>query len=196
MGKRSTPKADRKVRGALAAAAGDLAIVRLSRSIAHADTLDGVVVGIGAEWVLMAVIDPKIVLDGLAAVRLADVTKVRRRGGPDSFVGRALRARGQWPPRGDATLDLDEARGLLVSAAAASPLVTIHIEEVRPDVCVIGRPLRVGPKVVRLLEISPEAEWAAEPSRGRLADVTRVDIGGSYEAALLLVGGPAPDVSL
>lgn len=186
-------RATRTARDALAAAADDLAVVRVGRSIPRADTVEGVVVGIGAEWVLIAVVDPMVVLDGLVAVRLADVTKVRRCGGADSFVGRALRARGQWPPPGDATLDLDGTRELLITAAAASALVTIHIEEVRTDVCFIGRPVRVGPRVLRLREITPEAEWTDEPSRWRLPDITRVEIGGSYEAALLVVGGSPED---
>ncbi|WP_138731643.1 hypothetical protein [Modestobacter excelsi] len=47
---------------------------------------------IGSAWVLLAVFSPGIDLNGYVALRLSDVSRVKRRGGPDDFVGRALAA--------------------------------------------------------------------------------------------------------
>lgn len=172
-------------------AADDRALVRLSRSIRRSDKLEGFVVRLGVHWVLVAVLDPSIFLDGFAAVRLSQISKVTRRGGPDSFVGRALALRDQWPP---ATLEvnLDRTADLLRTAGESFPLVTVHLEADDPEVCFVGRCVGFTSRSVELLEISPEAEWDARPTKYALAALSRVEMGGRYEAALAAVGGEPP----
>jgi hypothetical protein len=114
-------------------------LVRVSRTIRRGDKLDGFVVGIGQAWVLLAVLDPNIYLNGYAALGLGDVAKVSRRGGPDTFVGRALAAPGEWPPAA-VDVDLDSVADLVRTASEVAPLVALHVEEDDPDVCFIGRP--------------------------------------------------------
>lgn len=167
------------------------ALVRLSRSIRCADPVDGFVVGIGEKWVLLAELDPNIDLNGFCAVRRADITKVSVRGGSDSFVPRALQARGQWPPQ-PAAVNLDDVSELIRTAADLAPLVTLHIEADNPDVCFIGRPARVTIRNLHLLDIDPQAQWSHRTRKFRHASLTRVEFGGRYEEALVLVGGPAP----
>ena len=134
---------------------------------------------------------PNVYLNGFVALRLADVKKVKRGGGPDFFLGKALVTRGQWPPTG-ADVDLDDLAELVRSAAEVAPLVTLHIEADDPTVCFIGRPVRFTSRSVHLLQITPEAEWDGEPTRWKFSDVTRVDFGGKYEEALSLIGGTPP----
>ena len=56
------------------------------------------------------------------------------------------------------------------------------------------RKLEVKGKVLRFLEIDPDAVWEQKPTKINLSDITRVDFGGQYEEALHLVGGdPAPE---
>lgn len=179
------------VRRELESAAGAQAIVRLSRSIRRSDTMEGFVVGLGQRWVLLAVLDPNMYLNGYAALRLKDVSKVKRRGGPNTFVGRVLTRRGHWPPVA-VDVNLDSVGDLIASAAELGPLVTLHIEKEAPDVCFIGRPVRLTHRSVRLLEINPEAQWADQPTKWRFADLTRVEFGGKYEEALVLIGGHRP----
>jgi hypothetical protein len=81
---------------------------------------------------------------------------------------------------------------LLRSAGRAFPLVTIHRESVNPDVCQIGRVVKVERGRVWLLEIDPDAKWKREPTPYRLSEITRVDFGGDYECALHMVGGDPP----
>jgi hypothetical protein len=78
---------------------------------------------------------------------------------------------------------------LIADAAELAPLVTLHIEKEDPNVCFIGRPVRFGRRSVRLLEISPEADWADRPTKWRFDDLTRIEFGGRYEEALMLIGG-------
>ena len=84
---------------------------------------------------------------------------------------------------------------LLLSAGKAFPLVTIHREEVDPDVCWIGRVQGVNLGRVSLLEIGPDAVWEDKPEEYRIKEITRVNFGGDYENALHLVGGE-PTVAL
>jgi hypothetical protein len=181
----------RNVGADLETAVREQTLVRVSRTIRRNDKLDGFVVGIGQAWVLLAVLDANIYLNGYAALRLGDVSKVKRRGGPDTFVGRALAARGEWPPVA-ADVDLDSVADLVRTASDVAPLVTLHVEEDDPDVCFIGRPLRFTSRSVHLLEITPQADWHDHPTKWAFADVTRVDFGGRYEEALALIGGAPP----
>ena len=184
-------RSGREVRAELETAVREQALVRVSRSIRRSDEIDGFVVGLGQEWMLLAVLDDSIRLDGYAALRLRDVSTVERRGGPDTFVGKALRVRGEWPPVG-VDVDLDGVGELIRTASDVAPLVTLHIEEDDPTVCFIGRPVRVTSRSVHLLEITPEAEWEEQPTRWAFPEITRVDFAGRYEEALALVGGPRP----
>jgi hypothetical protein len=77
----------------------------------------------------------------------------------------------------------------LLSAGRAFPLVTIHREQVDPDVCWIGRVQGLDRGRVSLLEIGPDAQWDDFPEEYRVKEITRVNFGGEYEGALHLVGG-------
>lgn len=182
---------DPDVHGRLESALKEQSLVRVSRVIRRSDKIDGFVVGIGQGWVLLAELDHGIDLNGFQALRLQDLAKVDVRGGPETFAGRALAARSQWPPM-SAEVDLDSLTGLIQSAAEAAPLVALFIEEEDPGVCFVGRPTSFTSRSVRLLEISAEAQWNREPSEWRLANVTRVEFGSRYEEALALVGGAPP----
>ena len=117
-------------------------------------------------------------------LRINDVENLR----PDPyapFAEAALKKRGQrWlkKPR----VSVANVEELLLSAGKAFPLVTIHREQVDPDVCWIGRVQGVNRGRVSLLEIGPDAIWEDKPEKYR---ITRVNFGGDYENALHLVGG-------
>jgi hypothetical protein len=68
-------------------------------------------------------------------------------------------------------------------------LITIHLEETKPDVCYIGRIIDLNSEQLTLLEIDPDAEWDYKPEVFSLREITQVNFGGGYEDALYLVGG-------
>ena len=177
----------------LEAARADRRYVRLRRGITGAHDLDGYVVDIGTKWVLLARVDPMVVLDGFVAVRIADVAKVAERTSSAHFVRRALEIRGAWPPdRAVPALDLDGRRALLSSAGAQYPLITLHIEKSRPDACWIGAFHGFGGRQVGLVCVTTNARWEDDVTGFRVSDVTRVDVGGRYDGALGQVAGPPP----
>ena len=160
--------------------------MRVRRRIEGAEVLEGFVVGVGRTWLLLVPLTPLIHLDGWVAVRLDDVMRVKVRGDRDGFVARALRARGEWPPRG-LDLDLDDDAALLRDAGRAAPLVTVHTERDDPGVCSIGEVTAVEDGAVAMRTIDPDARWESHLDDWELGEVTRVELLGDYEGALALV---------
>lgn len=179
---------------ALAAAKEEKVLVRLRRAGAL-DDVSGYVLAVGRRWVLLARVADTICSDGWTAVRLRSVRRVRADAHRD-FVDAALRLRGQWPPRlPDQVLDLDSSRALLGSLRGEE-LVAVHPERRDPDICFVGVVRDVRDVRDHLVEVTPGARWEARRRRRRLRAITRVDVGGSYEAALRLVAGAAPPPEL
>ena len=189
------PIGKKAVRARLDRAQTDALSVRLQRWIPEADPIDGFVVGIGRRWVVLAKLSDRADIDGWTLVRIKDVQSVGIDPDPDCFHIRALKARGQWPPRSTPVIDLDDLAGVISSAESGGPLLSVYQEFARPDACWIGRVTSLDPDALRLHEVSVGGDWAKESKAKAFdpADVTRVEAGGGYEEALHLVAGPPPE---
>ncbi len=53
-------------------------------------------------------------------------------------------------------------------------------------------PVGWGKKSVRLLEVTPQAEWDEATTKWTFASLSRVEFGGGYEEALYEVAGAPP----
>ena len=141
----------------------------------------GVVVGIGAEWILLHTVNTDIVcFNGYTALRIEDVKTVKVSA---LFLSLALALRGEQPAPSP-NVSLASLPELLVSADAHFPLLTLHPERLYPDECFIGRVAQLTEKAVQLRELDVHATWRKRLHRHRLKDITRVDFGGGYENAL------------
>jgi hypothetical protein len=178
----------------LADAARYLSRVHVRRSIRDAIDIDGFVVATSPAWTLLARLIPDTMqLDGYVAIRTRDVSRVRVWvGEPETFAIRALQRAGEWPPAVPDPFPLDSTASVLAAAATMAPLVHLETEVADPDRAMIGRVLRIAGDEVLLREIDAEAEWDPEPTAYPLDDVTLVDVGGRYDAALYAVGGEPP----
>jgi hypothetical protein len=164
--------------------------VVIKRGIKKADDIRGYVLAIDQDWLLMAKTRDGGYPDGFTALRVVDVTKVRKDG---SFEARFLRHIDQWPPAGpSAPIDLSNSRTIITGAAALQTLVTLYTEQKWPDECYIGAPVDWEKKRVWLLEVDGQAHWKRDMSPYHLKKITRIDFGGDYERALLAVAGPLP----
>jgi hypothetical protein len=147
----------------------------------------GYVLDVGPKFFMLAVVSDRLWFDGFECFRIGDVRGLR----PDpyaAFAESALHKRGERLPR-KPRIDLGNVGALLVSASRLFPLVTVHREVMEPDVCWIGRVLGIHRGRLSLLQITPNACWEEQPEAFRLSEITRVNFGGGYEAALHLVGG-------
>lgn len=181
-----------KVRKRLRHAMVDHTLVRIERSIDRADTLDGFVVGVGEQWLLLHWLDQRIHLDGFVALRIADVERIEDKRA-QAFVRRALERRGDWPPfMPIPRTALDDTQTLLAALADDAPLLSIFTELDEPGRCYIGVLEKTTKKSVRVRGITPDAQWIDEPRTWKLATITRIEVGDGYLEALHDVGGPPP----
>lgn len=162
--------------------------MRIDRTVARG-WYDGFVVALGERWLTMLVVENGCSYAGFVWMRRADVKSVVP--APYAkFVKAALRLRKARKPRAPrASLATTSA---LLASLRSQALVTVTREIADRNVCEIGKVVSVGRSTFEMLEITPGAKWRPSTTRLRTSEVTRIDVGGAYENALLLVGGRAP----
>jgi hypothetical protein len=175
----------RKVREKLEDALSRVEFVRIVRAIRGSDRLEGFVVGLGREWLLLHLLNPAMFLDAYTALRVGDIKKIEFLG--DSFAARALKSFNDEPTKPD-RVRLVSAKAIASSAAKSFPLITLHMEERDPSTCYIGIPARASVSAIALREIDPEAIWHNEVTTWSVDEITRVEFDGRYERALVAVG--------
>lgn len=154
--------------------------------------LRGYVLDVGPTFFLLLAVSDRMWFDGFECLRIPDVSYLA----PDptaAFMEKALELRRANRPARP-PIDLQSVASILESASVVFPLATIHIEEIDPDVCYIGRVVKVGRKYLTLQEIDPHAVWESRATQYELADITRLGFGQDYEDALYLVGGDPPEL--
>ena len=124
--------------------------------------------------------------NGFQTFRLADVLRIQSPAPHAAFVQQALALRGEHRPV-NPTVDLSTIEHLLLSASSQFGVIAVHSEVADPGVCFIGAVERVAQGRVTLRTINRDARWDDERETISLAGITRVDFGGLYESALLLV---------
>ena len=161
-------------------------LVRVHRASIEEGHVDGRIVGCSASLVALAILSEGIRPNGFNVLMRTDISTLEAPGPYSDFYRDALKLRNhRLPSLGK--LNLTSWRSVVVAAGRRFPLVTVHMERKNPDVCYIGRPVRVDARGASFETISPRARWNREPLKVTWADVTRVDFGGAYEDALALV---------
>lgn len=151
----------------------------------------GYVIDVGAELLLLLRISEEIRFNGFAVLRVRDITEVDAPYEHADFVEAALRRREECASSAP-EVDLDSFEAVLRTAGKLFPVVTVHRDEVEPESCEIGKVVRVSSESVSLLEIGPDADWARQPTQYAVSEITKLEFGGGYEEALVLVGGEPP----
>jgi hypothetical protein len=123
-------------------------------------------------------------LNGYCVVRNKDISRARILK-PGAFVLRALRLKGIAPEPKEG-LSIADWPDLLRSATSLFPVITINQEIRDPEVCFIGRVVLMTDHSFSLNEIDPKARWSRS-RRYLFSNLTKVDFGGGYEAALVRV---------
>ena len=179
------------MRESLEEAQADARIVALDREVFDHEDEIGYVVGMGPSHFMLLRISDGIRFDGFSIFRVADVNQVEVPHEHEAFVEGALHLRGEnidSPPE----VDLTDTTSILRTVGRLFDVVALHTEERDAGVCQIGHIQSVSDDSIQLIEIDPDADWAEEPATLAISDVTRIDVGGGYEEALLLVGGACP----
>jgi len=153
----------------------------------------GYVIAVGAELLLLLRISEEMRFNGFVVLRILDIAELDAPYEHAEFVEQALRCRDESvasPPE----IALDSFQSVLRTAGRLFPVVTVHRDEVAPESCEIGKVVRVSAESVSLLEIGPDADWDEQPTHYAVSEITKLEFGGGYEEALVLVGGEPPPV--
>lgn len=161
-------------------------LIRIERSLRHADRVEGFVLGLGTKWALMAATRDGGFLDGLAAVRIRDVSAVQRN---TSFEERFAKTLTNWPPTAP-DVNLDKTAALVRGLGSTSPLVSIGQEgRYKFDGRWIGIVDDVEGGYLWLHEVRPDATWKPEPLAYKLNRISYVETGSAYLAGLDAIAG-------
>jgi len=178
-------KREEKLRERLMQAQEKKSIISFSRGF-EPGSFTGYVMALGPKFFVLASLDDGFKFENYVCLRIRDIEDLEAPAKYEAFYNDVRRLRGdKFPP--SPKLDLTSAASILYSARKS--LVTIHREKLNPDTCVIGYGLSDNAKILEFLEIGPDAKWDETPSYLRIKDITRIDLPGPYEEALLLVGG-------
>lgn len=160
--------------------------VRIHREPLEAGWLDGRVLAVSRSLVLLAVVSDAYRSNGLTWLRLEDVSSVEIPSPRHDTIARSLRLRGErLATRGG--LDVRSFASALEKASRRYGLVTIHQDVAMPGTCDVGEVRSIGRAHVTLRTLDPDACWDDGELRIPLADITRVDAGGEYEAILAML---------
>jgi hypothetical protein len=158
-------------------------LVRLQRKW---DTIEGYVSATSHQLQLLTVLNSELHFNGFIVVRVEDVSEIDEPHPYRYFYEQALALRRESFPEMP-RIEMESMRSAMESAGRCCSVITVHREEVDPDICVIGSLLSIDEECAVLRGISPSGDWEHEHTTIAVPDVTRLEFGGGYEEALYLV---------
>lgn len=155
-------------------------LVRVNRKRIDEHELNGYVVGLSDDLLLMHEVDGStLLLNGYETVRLKDVQSFRE---DASFVASYLPRRNIRPvvPK---EIDLTGWPSLIASVARQNSLFMIETEEAEPGVGFIGRIEKLTTRILRLKKVDPKGIWITSEDF-KMKDITKVSFADGYIQAL------------
>lgn len=152
------------------------------RSKCDPDTLyDGYVVGLSKQFVILHTVSESVLLNGYSVFPLREVNRVTTNN--QFFKHRALQLE-NVKPFAPSSVELEDWQTLLASADVHFPVMALQLGRETSIRFSLGRVAEIKERSVLLRTISPSAEWEETPIKYKFRDITRIDFGGRYEAAL------------
>lgn len=158
-------------------------LFEVKRRLKNVGSITGFIVDYSDSLVLFHTLETDTFrLNGYTVVRKEDISGYRVFSKAEHWQVRAVRhfRLRPMPPAGISVTSLSE---LLKSVAEHYPLITLHLERTKPDACFIGPLVSMTERTFTIEDLNSCGEWSG-PRRMKFSDVTRVDFGGGYEAAL------------
>ncbi|EAQ67078.1 hypothetical protein MED121_14164 [Marinomonas sp. MED121] len=154
---------------------------------------DGFIIDANEEMVLLQLVDDSIRLNGYQILFLEDISDFVHPAPFNDFQKKVLELRQEEIQNPE--IELGELNEILLNISEDYGLVTLHREELESDSCEIGRVIKADDVSFELEEIGSDARWFDETYEYDLYDITRIEFGGAYEEALLLVNEDLGDDS-
>ena len=181
----------RKLRSKLESNIRGEKFVKVRRLSRPSYTIDGFVLAIGDDWVLLSKVMDGGYFDGYAAIRIADIKNVDV---DKSFQSRFAQTRPEWPPTAppsNGPVDLDSTRGMLTTLLQPDRLFGIERNK-SYDALWIGVPNELRKRWLYLWEVDSRGRWDEEPLGYKLSTITTVVFDDHYQTALTATAGRPP----
>lgn len=181
----------RGVRAQLREALEARAPLRVLRERISLNWVHGYVIGLSAEFCLIAEVSDSMRFDGYIALALGDVTVVEEDPGRE-FVERALELNGEAVPE-LAHIRLDDWQTVAESASTATPLISLNmLDEESGEVSYVGRLVGHEHDALVLQEVDPNAKWYPDTGAYEFQGIGSISFGTAYMQMLAQVAGVPP----
>jgi hypothetical protein len=181
----------RGVRAQLREALDARAPVQLARERVAPGWVHGYVIGLSAEFCLLAEVSDAMHFDGFLALAVGDVSAVEQDPGRD-FVEKALQLNEQKMPELP-DFKLDDWQAIAESAAAHTPLLSLNmLDEADGEVSYVGRLTGAEHDALVLQEVDPNAHWYPDTGAYEFAGIGSIGFGTAYMLLLARIAGAPP----
>ena len=160
-------------------------LIRVGRGPLGDGALEGYIVAISREVVLLHVQGPCLDLDGYTAIRRADIRAVHAIGEDESPADRHIR-RGDSGPEAPSYAAIGDFRAVLRSVGDDGEILTIHRERLTRNKQTMGIVADVTDRHA-VFQVIDRAARECGTKRLSLSDITRVDFGSDYQDAIRCV---------
>ncbi|HSX62785.1 MAG TPA: hypothetical protein VLF18_21590 [Tahibacter sp.] len=162
--------------------------VRVKREGIDPSWVHGMIADVSADFVMIAEISDSMRFDGFLVIALGDVTHAEEDPSRE-FVEKALVLNAETL-NAPAGFPLDNWANVARSAAERAPIISINmLDEETGEASYIGKLESVGPEVVTLREIDPNARWYPDAGDYEYDDIGSIGFGTSYMDTLYRVAG-------
>ena len=181
----------RGVRAQLREALDARAPVQLARERVAPGWVHGYVIGLSAEFCLIAEVSDAMHFDGFLAVAVGDISAVEQDPGRE-FVEKALQLNDQKMPELP-DFKLDDWQAIAESAAALTPLLSLNmLDEADGEVSYIGRLTGAEHDALVLQEVDPNAHWYPDTGAYEFAGIGSIGFGTAYMLLLARIAEAPP----
>jgi hypothetical protein len=181
----------RGVRAQLREALESRAPVRIMRERISPGWTHGYVIGVSAEFCLIAEVSDAMRFDGFLVVAIGDVSAVEEDPGRE-FVERALKLNEESIPALPA-IKLDDWQTIAQSAAAETPLISLNmLDDETGEVSYVGRLTGAEPDALLLQEVDPNANWYPDTGAYEFPAIGSIAFGTAYMLLLARIAGVPP----
>ncbi len=181
----------RGVRAELREALESRVPVRIMRERISPGWTHGYVIGLSAEFCLIAEVSDAMRFDGFLVVAVGDVTAVEEDPGRE-FVERALALNEETIPELP-NIKLDDWQTVAQSAAAETPLISLNmLDDEAGEVSYVGRLTGLEHDALTLQEVDPNAHWYPDTGAYEFPAIGSIAFGTTYMHLLARIAGVPP----
>jgi hypothetical protein len=165
--------------------------VQLARERITAAWVHGYVIGLSAEFCLIAEVSDAMRFDGFLAVAVSDVSAVEQDPGRE-FVERALALNEETLPELPG-FKLEDWQTIAESAALQTPLVSLNmLDEADGEVSYIGRLTGTEHDALVMQEVDPNAHWYPDTGAYEFEGIGSIGFGTAYMLLLARIAAAPP----